>query len=60
MVAPMMMPISAFDPPWLVINSGNKKKKPRLETVKKLAVAIRMNEAVYRSFLCNDVICCPK
>ena len=43
----MIIPMSAFDPPWLVIKIGNMKKQPRLDTVKKLAAANRINGGVY-------------
>jgi len=42
----MTMPMSAFDPPWLIMKIGKRKKQPRLDTVKKLAAAIRTNDEV--------------
>jgi len=45
-VAPMTIPMSAFDPPCLIIKIGKRKKQPRLDTVKKLAAANRTNEGV--------------
>ena len=43
----MIIPISAFEPPWYVIKRGKRKKQPRLDTVKKLATDIRTKDGVY-------------
>ncbi|HKI47878.1 MAG TPA: hypothetical protein VKA69_01010, partial [Desulfobacteria bacterium] len=53
-VAPIIIPMSAFEPPWLIIKIGNMKKQPRLDTVKKLAAANRINDEVYMAGLAFD------
>jgi len=45
----MTIPMSAFEPPWLITKIGKRKKQPKLDTVKKLAAAIRTNDGVYSS-----------
>jgi len=45
--APIVMPISTLDPPRAETNKGKRKKQPKLDTVKKLASAIRIKEEEY-------------
>jgi hypothetical protein len=42
----MMIPMSAFPPPWPVMKRGKRKKAPRLETVKSWARDRIMNARV--------------
>jgi hypothetical protein len=44
-----MMPISAFEPPRLVIKRGKRKKAPILDTMNKAAAAIKINDRLYRT-----------
>jgi hypothetical protein len=43
----MIIPMSAFEPPRFMMKIGKRKKQPRPDTVKKLAMAIRINDGVY-------------
>ena len=45
--APIIIPISALEPPWSVIKRGNRKKQPKLDTVKKLEKAMVRNDGLY-------------
>jgi hypothetical protein len=40
------MPISDLEPPWFVMKRGKRKKVPKLDTVKKLAKAMVINEGL--------------
>ena len=42
----MMIPMSAREPPWSAIKSGNRKKPAKLDVVQKFARAIMTKERV--------------
>ncbi|MFA4911762.1 MAG: hypothetical protein WC649_12090 [Desulfobacteria bacterium] len=44
----MMIPMSAFEPPWCVIKRGKRKKLLKLDMVNRFAIPIMINEGPYR------------
>ena len=44
----MMIPMSAFEPPWCVMKRGKRKKLLKLDTVNRFAIPIMINEGPYR------------
>jgi hypothetical protein len=45
---PMMIPMSAFEPPWCIMKRGKRKKLLKLDTVNRCAMPIMINEGPYR------------
>jgi hypothetical protein len=39
----MIIPMSDFEPPWLAMKRGKRKKVPKLDTVNRLAKAMVIN-----------------
>lgn len=44
----MMIPMSAFEPPWCVMKRGKRKKLLKLDMVNRFAMPIMINEGPYR------------
>jgi len=44
---PIIIPMSDLEPPWFVMKRGKRKKVAKLETIKKLAKAMVINDWLY-------------